>query len=148
MWAAELLFHRWQSILDMAGECKHSFAFPEAILQAIRFRSYSSRWRVNLTNSCTSLINQNGFAKPNSDVALHPVVAAAQRGISIGSVKQKGRKRCAELGISPIYELKAGLLFHMNITCRGKKNNQKHMLSPVWGQKFCCDRLLMGILSF
>jgi hypothetical protein len=28
MRAAELLFHRWQSILDMAGECKHSFAFP------------------------------------------------------------------------------------------------------------------------
>jgi hypothetical protein len=83
MWAAELLFHRWQSILDMAGECKHSFAFPGAIFQAIRFRSYSSRWRVSLTNACTPLINQNGFVKPNFDVALHPTVAAAQRGISI-----------------------------------------------------------------
>jgi len=40
LWAAELLFQRWQSILDMAGECKHSFAFPGAIFQAIRFRDY------------------------------------------------------------------------------------------------------------
>jgi hypothetical protein len=58
MWAAELLFHRWQSILDMAGECKHSFAFPGAIFQAIRFRPDRARGRVSLTNACPPLINQ------------------------------------------------------------------------------------------
>jgi hypothetical protein len=82
LWEAELLY-RWQSILDMAGECKHSFAFPEAIFQAILFRPDRSRERVNLTNSCTPLIDQNGFAKPNFSVALHSAIAAAQRGISI-----------------------------------------------------------------
>jgi len=63
MWAAELLFHRWQSILDMAGECKHSFAFPGAIFQAIRFRPDRARERVKLTSACTPLIDQDGFVK-------------------------------------------------------------------------------------
>jgi hypothetical protein len=83
LWAAELLFHGWQSLFDMAGECKHSFALPGAIFQAIRFRPDRARERVSLTNACTPLIDQNGFAKPNSNAALHPAVAAAQRGIAV-----------------------------------------------------------------
>jgi hypothetical protein len=38
MGAAELLFHRWPPIFDMAGESKQSFTSPGTIFQAIRFR--------------------------------------------------------------------------------------------------------------
>jgi len=55
------------------------FCVSRAIFQAIRFRPDRSRERVALTNACTPLINQNGFVKPNFDVALHPNVAAAMK---------------------------------------------------------------------
>jgi hypothetical protein len=63
MEAAELLFHRWQSILDMAGECKHSFAFPGAIFRRSDSALIARRNVSTCTNACTPLIDQNGFAK-------------------------------------------------------------------------------------